>query len=129
MATAYTFPTDQNRLAAILRLGRNQYSDSSLLNELMVDQMRWDTDEGTDTVALVLADMTEYETLSAAYLTSQGQQGKSSVSIAGEYSVSYTNTVQSTYSGQLGELKARIRKFLDPENNLGNLRGARPRVT
>ena len=45
MGTAYTFPTDQNRLAAILRLGRNQYSDSSLLNELMVDQMRWDTDK------------------------------------------------------------------------------------
>ena len=129
MGTAYTFPTDQTRLAKILRLGRYQFSPDSLLNELMDEQMRWDTDEGTDTVALVLADMTEYETLSAAYLTAQGQQGKNSVSISGEYSVSYANTTQSTYSGRLGEIKARIRKYLDPENTLGNLGGARPRVT
>lgn len=129
MGTKYSLPTDQNRLIKILKLDRYQYSPNSLLNELMEEQEDYDTDEGVNTVALTLADMTEYETLSTAYKTSQAIQGQRSVSVAGEYSVSYSNTLQDTYYGRLQEIAARIRKYLDPDGNLSSLGMARTRVT
>jgi hypothetical protein len=129
MGTPYTFPSDQQRLARILKLDRYQFASSSLLYTLMQSQQDYDTQWGVDTVAMTRTDMAEYETLATEYLSAQGQQGKSSVSVAGEYSVSYTNTVQSTYAPRLSEISARIRKYVDPHNYLKNLGGARPRVT
>lgn len=129
MGTAYTFPTDQSRLANCLKLDRNQYAEDSLLNQLMDAQMEFDLQKGIDTVATVLADLTSYESMSAEYLTSQGQQGKRSLSVSGEYSVSYANSVQDTYSPRLAEIKARIRRFLDPYGYLLNAGQPRPRVT
>ena len=88
MGTPYTFPSDQQRLARILKLDRYQFASSSLLYTLMQSQQDYDTQWGVDTVAMTRTDMAEYETLATEYLSAQGQQGKSSVSVAGEYSVS-----------------------------------------
>jgi hypothetical protein len=129
MGTPYTFPRDQQRLAQILKLDRLQLAPGSLLYSLMQSQQDYDLQWGLDTVAMTLAEIAQYEALSAEYQDSQGQQGNSSIHVAGEYSISYTNTVQSTYTPRLAEITSRIRKYLDPNGCLKNLGQPRPRVT
>ena len=117
MAT-FTYPDDQRTLVDLLGLDRDELRNDSVLQYLMEEAERVDTDfPEVDSVTLIKAAMVDAQTARTAKRADI--QGTSSLSVAGEYSVSYTNTAGVTYGARYDEAIGKIKRYLDPYNQLG----------
>ena len=117
MAT-FTYPTDQRRLVDLLGLDRDELRTDSTLNYLMEEAERVDVDfPEVDSVTLILAAMTDAETARTARQSET--QGISSMSVSGEYSVSYSNPAYLSSENRYAEAIGQIKRYLDPYGQLG----------
>ena len=117
MAT-FTYPTDQRRLVDLLGLDRDELRTDSTLNYLMEEAERVDVDfPEVDSVTLILAAMTDAETARTARQAET--QGVSSMSVSGEYSVSYSNPAYLSSENRYAEAIGQIKRYLDPYGQLG----------
>ena len=117
MAT-FTYPTDQRRLVSLLGLDRDELRTDSTLNYLMEEAERVDVDfPEVDSVTLILAAMTDAETARTARQAET--QGISSMSVSGEYSVSYSNPAYLSSENRYAEAIGKIKRYLDPYGQLG----------
>lgn len=117
MAT-FTYPSDQRTLVDLLGLSRDQLRNDSTLQYLMEECERVDQEfPEVDSVTLIKAAMAD--ALDARTKKQADIQGTSSLSVSGEYSVSYTNTAGATYSVRFDEAIGRIKRYLDPYCQLG----------
>lgn len=117
---AFSFPTDQRRLRSILNLDRNQLYEGSVLHSLMKDAEAFDTEYSETTVAEILVLMTELDTPTTGLLAQlKARSEVSSLSISGEYSVSYGAGGKNTaLTSNIQDTKSRIRTLLDPDSQL-----------
>ena len=117
MAT-FTYPDDQRTLVDLLGLDRDELRNDSVLQYLMEEAERVDTDfPEVDSVTLIKAAMADAQTARTAKRADI--QGTSSLSVAGEYSVSHTNTAGVAYGARYDEAIGKIKRYLDPYNQLG----------
>lgn len=117
---AFSFPTDQRRLRSIFNLDRNQLYEGSVLHSLMKDAEAFDTEYSETTVAEILVLMTELDTPTTGLLAQlKARSEVSSLSISGEYSVSYGAGGKNTaLTSNIQDAKSRIRTLLDPDSQL-----------
>lgn len=117
---AFSFPTDQRRLRSILNLDRNQLYEGSVLHALMKDAEAFDAEYTQTTVADILDLMAELDTPTTGLLAQlKARSEVSSLSISGEYSVSYGAGGKNTaLTSNIQDTKSRIRTLLDPDSQL-----------
>jgi hypothetical protein len=117
---AFSFPADQRRLRSIFNLDRNQLYYGSVLHSLMKDAEAFDAQESETTVAEILVLMAELDTDTTGLLAQfKARSEISSLSITGEYSVSYgAGGKNSALSANIQDTKSRIRTLLDPDSRL-----------
>lgn len=117
---AFSFPTDQRRLRSIFNLDRNQLYEGSVLHSLMKDAEAFDTQYNQTTVAEILVLMAELDTATTGLLAQlKARSEVSSLSISGEYSVSYGAGGKNTaLTSNIQDTKSRIRTLLDPDSQL-----------
>lgn len=116
----FSYPADQRRLRSILNLDRNQLYEGSVLHSLMKDAEAFDTEYSETTVAEILVLMTELDTPTTGLLAQlKARSEVSSLSISGEYSVSYGAGGKNTaLTSNIQDTKSRIRTLLDPDSQL-----------
>lgn len=117
---AFSFPNDQRRLRSIFNLDRNQLYEGSVLHSLMKDAEAFDTQYTQTTVAEILVLMAELDTASTGLLAQlKARSEVSSLSISGEYSVSYgAGGKNAALTSNIQDTKSRIRTLLDPDSRL-----------
>lgn len=121
----FTFPIDQNRLRAIFNLDRSQLCFGSVLHSLMRDAEEFDQQESQTTVDQILALMAELDTPTTGLLAQlKGRsESMSSLSVSGEYSVSYGPGGNSaTLKSTVEEVRSQLRLLLDPHHQLAKYR-------
>ena len=117
---AFSFPNDQRRLRSIFNLDRNQLYEGSVLHSLMKDAEAFDVQYTQTTVAEILVLMAELDTASTGLLAQlKARSEVSSLSISGEYSVSYgAGGKNAALASNIQDTKSRIRTLLDPDSRL-----------
>ena len=117
---AFSFPNDQRRLRSIFNLDRNQLYEGSVLHSLMKDAEAFDVQYTQTTVAEILVLMAGLDTASTGLLAQlKARSEVSSLSISGEYSVSYgAGGKNAALASNIQDTKSRIRTLLDPDSRL-----------
>lgn len=115
---------DRARICKVFNFPRGEYYDRSTVDSLMEDMQIEDTREGVDTISEVRALLTALDDPTTGLLTSlySATNSPSSLSVSGEYSVSYSGGGKLSQSRTLvREKKERILSLLDPNGCLAPL--------
>ena len=120
---AFTYPTDQQRLQQLYGFSRDELTSGSLLRLLMTEAERFDTDNGTTIVSQIQSILTSLDHVTTGLLAVEASQsrGISSLSIKGEYDVTYAAGGQTlAVSSKVLVAKNNLLRLLDPAGRLAD---------